>query len=232
VRRPHVRRGFRAEVTPARLRMLLIAVAALFLFPSVRHVSGRGWDAVREVVRAERAGRVRHAQVAEYARRYGIRYETADAVERAARAEGVDVDLAFRLVRVESGFRADAVSSAGALGMTQLMPVTARDLQPGITREQLLEPETNLRLGFRYLRTLLRVYGGDREEALHAYNRGIGTVARIRAAGGDPANGYATRVLGDGGRSPVSPAAGQGRAAGEAEGRLHEMAPVPLPVSP
>nr|MBA2556989.1 lytic transglycosylase domain-containing protein [Chloroflexota bacterium] len=51
------------------------------------------------------------------------------------------------------------------------------------------------RLGFRYLRWLLRVHEGDLAEALHAYNRGPGTVARIRAAGGDPANGYAEQIL-------------------------------------
>jgi soluble lytic murein transglycosylase-like protein len=227
-----VRRGFRAEVTPARLRLVLAALAVLLLFPAVRHGIGRGWDAVRQVLEAERAARARRELVADYARRYGIPFETADAVERAARAEGLDVDLAFRLVRVESGFRADAVSPAGAIGMTQLMPVTANDLQPGITRDEMLRPDTNLRLGFRYLGKLLRMYGGDREEALHAYNRGIGTVARIRAAGGDPANGYATRVLGKGGESPVSGLRGDAGAAPPADTRLHEMAPVPLPARP
>src|SRR5690606_29606262 len=88
-----------------------------------------------------------------------------------------------------------AVSSAGALGLTQLMPATAASLQPGITREQIFERHTNLRLGLRYLRWLLDVYDGDVEEALHAYNRGPGTVARLRAQGEDPANGYADLIL-------------------------------------
>ena len=43
---------------------------------------------------------------------------------------------------------------------------------------------------------MISVYDGDVDEALHAYNRGPGTVARIRANGGNPANGYADRVLG------------------------------------
>jgi soluble lytic murein transglycosylase-like protein len=200
----------------------------LLAFPPVRHGVGRVWDAVHRVWEAQRAERARQAMVARYARRYGIPVKTADAVERAARAERVDVDLAFRLVRIESGFRPDAVSQAGALGMTQLMPVTAGDLQPGITRTQLLDRDTNLRLGFRYLRTLLRVYGGDREMALHAYNRGIGTVARIREGGGDPDNGYAGKVLGPTGASPVG-ADTLAPVPAVADGPAHEIGPSTVP---
>ncbi|HKP73940.1 MAG TPA: transglycosylase SLT domain-containing protein, partial [Longimicrobiaceae bacterium] len=125
--------------------------------------------------------------------------------ERAARAEGVRTDLAFRLVRVESAFDPRAVSNVGAIGLTQMMLPTAAELQPGITRARLFERDTNLRLGFRYFRRLLRAYDGDERMALHAYNRGIGTVARIRARGGDPANGYADKVRGPVGASPVGP---------------------------
>ncbi|HEX2205852.1 MAG TPA: transglycosylase SLT domain-containing protein, partial [Longimicrobium sp.] len=154
-------------------------------------------------VAATRAAEARERELARYARKYGIDREMADAIERAARAERVDTDLAFRLVRVESGFHERAVSSVGALGLTQLMPATAAELRPGITREEIFERDTNLRLGFRYFGWLLEHYDGDVEDALHAYNRGIGTVARIRRAGGDPANGYARKVLGEPGASPV-----------------------------
>ena len=126
------------------------------------------------------------------------------AVYDAALAEGVEPDVAFRLVRVESGFVEAAVSPVGALGLTQLMPATAAELQPGIARDEILLRDTNLHLGLRYFGRLLRYYDGDVEEALHAYNRGPGTVARIRAGGGDPANGYARKVLGATGASPVS----------------------------
>jgi soluble lytic murein transglycosylase-like protein len=60
---------------------------------------------------------------------------------------------------------------------------------------QLFQPETNLRVGFRYLRYLIDKYEGDTELALLAYNRGPGTVDRILDRGGDPDNGYATKVL-------------------------------------
>jgi soluble lytic murein transglycosylase-like protein len=140
----------------------------------------------------------RRARTARQAIRYRISMDLAADIERAAVAEGIDPELAFRLVRVESGFHERAVSPAGALGLTQLMPATARELQPGITREEIFARETNLRLGFRYLHWLLRLYDGRLDEALHAYNRGPGTVARVRAAGGDPANGYADLVIGRG----------------------------------
>lgn len=178
---------------------LAIAAAVLLLaLPATRHAL------VRAVAYA-RAAEARERTVRAYARRYGIERELADAIERAARAEAVRTDLAFRLVRVESAFDPRAVSRVGAIGLTQLMLPTAAELQPGITRARLFERDTNLRLGFRYFRRLLRIYGDDERMALHAYNRGIGTVARIRARGGDPANGYARKVLGDAGASPVGP---------------------------
>jgi soluble lytic murein transglycosylase-like protein len=153
----------------------------------------------------------------------------ADAIERAARAERVDTDLAFRLVRVESAFDPRAVSGVGAVGLTQMMLPTAAELQPGITRERLFDRDTNLRLGFRYFRSLLRYYGGDVETALHAYNRGIGTVARIRAAGGDPANGYAEKVLGPTGATSVHAVPPDTSAAKAPAPRVDELGPIPLP---
>jgi soluble lytic murein transglycosylase-like protein len=179
----------------------LVLVAAV---PQTRAVVLKVARAVEGAIEATRAEQARERTVATYARRYGISRELADAIERAARAEGVRVDLAFRLVRVESAFRERAVSHVGALGLTQLMPATAAELQPGITRAEIFDRDTNLRLGFRYFRWLLRHYDGNVELALHAYNRGPGTVARIRAKGGDPANGYADKVLGRPGASPVN----------------------------
>jgi soluble lytic murein transglycosylase-like protein len=183
----------------------LIVAALLVAFPPTRHVLLRASQAVSRAVAHVRAAEARDREVVAFARQYGIAREMADAIERAARAEGVDSRLAFRLVRVESAFDPRALSPVGAIGLTQLMLPTAAELQPGITRERLYDRDTNLRLGFRYFRRLLRFYGNDVEMALHAYNRGIGTVARIRRAGGDPANGYATKVLGDPGASPVGP---------------------------
>jgi soluble lytic murein transglycosylase-like protein len=111
-----------------------------------------------------------------------------------ARLEGVDPSLAFSLVRVESGFTRRAVSSAGAVGLTQVMPSTAFWLQPGLSYNELFERDTNLRLGFRYLRMMLEQYEGDLHLALLAYNRGPGRVDEILNGGGDPSNGYSDNV--------------------------------------
>ena len=164
---------------------LVLAAACVAWVPPVRNAARAAWE---EMVHLREA--------ADNAEKYGISPELAAAIAHAARSEGIDPELAFRLVRVESDFRERAVSPVGARGLTQLMPATAAELQPGITTEQIFERDTNLRLGFRYLRWLLKVYDGDVEEALHAYNRGPGTVKRVRDRGGDPANGYADRVLG------------------------------------
>ncbi|MDX1674604.1 MAG: lytic transglycosylase domain-containing protein, partial [Longimicrobiales bacterium] len=80
-------------------------------------------------------------------------------------------------------------------GYTQLMPATAFDLDPSLEYRDLFDRETNLRLGFRYLRWLIDRYDGDLRTALLAYNRGLGTVDSIRRAGGDPGNGYARAVM-------------------------------------
>lgn len=189
-------RRTRFRFGPAAL-IALLGLAGAASLPPVRSVAGEAWHAL-----------LHRAEARRFAERYGVAPELAAAIVHAARTEGVDPDLAFRLVRVESGFRERAVSPVGALGLTQLMPATARELQPGISREQIFEPDTNLRLGFRYLHWLLERYDGDVEEALHAYNRGPGTVARVRAAGRDPANGYARRILDAHDR--VEPYQGQG----------------------
>jgi soluble lytic murein transglycosylase-like protein len=83
----------------------------------------------------------------------------------------------------------------GALGLTQLMPGTARWLEPGTKASDLFDAEINLKMGFKYLRQLIDRYGGNRHLALTAYNRGPGTVERSLKKGRDPDNGYAATVL-------------------------------------
>jgi soluble lytic murein transglycosylase-like protein len=153
------------------------------------------WERLRSEAR-----RFRDAQAPfQFARRYRISSELATTIHDAARAEGIDPELAFRLVRVESNFNPRARSYAGALGLTQLMPYTARMVDRSMnTRERVLEPERNLRVGFRYLRGLIRHYRGDVRLALVAYNRGEGAVDRDLRRGRDPENGYARRVMGGG----------------------------------
>lgn len=143
----------------------------------------------------------RMSAVMENSRRYHIPADLAASIYDVAVAEGIDPKIAYSLVNVESEFYHKAVSPVGALGLTQVMPATGQMLQPGLRRADLFDPQTNLRLGFRFLRELLERYHGDVDLALHAYNRGPTVVDEILKTGGDPANGYADAVLRGAGRS-------------------------------
>jgi soluble lytic murein transglycosylase-like protein len=134
-------------------------------------------------------------RIFEFSTRYKVAADLAASVYDIALAEGIEPDLAFRLVRVESEFNPRATSPVGAVGLTQLMPATAKFFDPKITRERLYDREVNLRIGFRYLRTLIRENKGNVRTALLVYNRGPVAVNAARANGVDPANGYETVVM-------------------------------------
>lgn len=107
-------------------------------------------------------------------------------LQREAAAKGINFSLLKALVAVESGFNPRAVSSAGAVGLMQIMPNTARDLGLRSTRkstvkQQLINPKTNVRLGTRYLQQMLRQFGGRVDLALAAYNAGPGVVRKRMA---------------------------------------------------
>jgi soluble lytic murein transglycosylase-like protein len=134
-------------------------------------------------------------EILAYSNRYRLPADLAAAINDIALAEGIAPEIAFQLVRVESGFYRRAVSPMGAVGLAQLMPPTAFELDPSLRYVDLFDRDTNLRLGFRYLRQMIDKYDGDLRLALLAYNRGPGTVDGILSTGGDPSNGYARAVL-------------------------------------
>jgi soluble lytic murein transglycosylase-like protein len=133
--------------------------------------------------------------VMENSRRYRIPADLATKIYDIARAEGIDPRVAFSLVEIESDFAHRAISPVGALGLTQLMPNTARFFDPSISRTDLFDPDTNLRIGFRFLRELIAKYDGNVDKALTAYNRGPSVVDRHIEQQRDPANGYSSAVL-------------------------------------
>src|SRR3954464_4567353 len=98
-----------------------------------------------------------------YSSRFDISANLATSIFDAALAEGIDPELAFRLVRLESDFNPRARSSVGAIGLPQLMPSTARQWQKGVTVEDLYNRDTNLKIGFRYLRHLMKLYRNNVE---------------------------------------------------------------------
>lgn len=138
--------------------------------------------------------------VMQNSQKYRIPADLAAEIYDIARSEGIDPEVAFNLVNVESEFTHKAVSPKGAVGLTQLMPSTAFEMNPRLRRDDLFERKTNLHLGFRYLRDLIRQYDGNLRYALLAYNRGPARVDEIRRMGGDPENGYARAIMGSKGQ--------------------------------
>jgi soluble lytic murein transglycosylase-like protein len=127
-------------------------------------------------------------------------------IERVSRAVVEEADrtgftpgLIAALIHVESSGRNFAVSRAGALGLMQLLPDTARAVaeRQGLEwqgPQMLFDPVLNVRLGVDYLAELYLRFG-DLELALAAYNQGPTSIAELRNSRGDIPDDYARRVL-------------------------------------
>lgn len=111
-----------------------------------------------------------------------------DTIKAESAKYDLDPYLVASLIRQESEFNPSAISYAGAYGLMQLLPRVGRQMARQIGMHdfrtyQLLDPETNIRLGTRYLRQMLDKFGGVQEYALAAYNAGDYRVADWRSAG-------------------------------------------------
>ena len=95
-------------------------------------------------------------------------------IERASRTHNVDVALVHAVISAESAYNPGAVSRAGARGLMQLMPDTARRF--GV--QNIMDPAENIHGGVRYLRELLTLFNGNTELAVAAYNAGENAVIR------------------------------------------------------
>lgn len=110
-----------------------------------------------------------------------LRHE--DIIRQQAADKGIDPALIAGMIYTESRFRDGQESSAGALGLMQITPATARDIarKSGgdlFEIEDLATPQVNISYGAYYMRYLLNRFGGDEALALAAYNGGEGNVER------------------------------------------------------
>jgi len=115
-------------------------------------------------------------------------------VEAEATRQGVDPELVHAVIRAESSYRPQALSPAGAGGLMQLMPATARRF--GVTDRW--SPAQNIRGGVAYLRFLIERFDGELSLVLAAYNAGEGAVAKYgnRIPPYRETRHYVRRVLG------------------------------------
>jgi len=123
----------------------------------------------------------------DYDRRFPLEYDAL--VTRYAKRNGLNPAFVYAVIRAESAFQPDARSSAGAVGLMQLSPGSARALArrfPSLIyrrRADLLHPERNIALGTRYMADLLKRFGSDYWAAVAAYNAGPRVARRWRNNG-------------------------------------------------
>lgn len=94
------------------------------------------------------------------------------AIYQEARLAGLPPEIVLALIQVESAFKADAISSAGAVGLMQIMPFWVSEL--GLPLDDLTHPPRNLRYGCTILAHYLAVENGDFTRALARYNGSLG----------------------------------------------------------
>jgi hypothetical protein len=115
-------------------------------------------------------------------------------VQEARKTDNVTPSVALAVARIESGFRPRVVSSAGAIGVMQIMPKTGRDVF-GLSRAELFDPSINIRAGVTFLDQLIDRSDGRIDLALSHYNGGSRVTAGPTPKIIPATRGYVIKVL-------------------------------------
>ncbi len=165
--------------------------ARLFWLARFAHERGEAQLGMRLAVDARKVTGLPLAEQPKLLQRLIFPLPFADLIVGHASRRGIDPLLFAALVRQESAFNAAARSSAGALGLAQVMPPTGQEIARGLGRsdftpDELLRPIVSVEFGVSYLSTQLKAYDGRVFPALAAYNAGGGAANRWLREFGDP----------------------------------------------
>ncbi|MGD0764844.1 MAG: transglycosylase SLT domain-containing protein [Dehalococcoidia bacterium] len=164
----------------------LLALARLFSWSGLTEMSSRSAQLILDGLSAEDAARAPRALL-----QLAYPQDYADLLDATAQKEGVPASVMLALMRQESFFDPLAGSGAGALGLTQVIPSTAKEIagelgESNFSNDELLQPVVSIEFGAHYLSNQLSAFGDNLYYALAAYNGGPGNVDRWQsAAGGD-----------------------------------------------
>lgn len=172
--------GFAARRHPRRIDLALAHIRAADALGRRRTVSRTAWRTFGGCLLRGSAAELAPLRPTLYPRRF------TEAVRAALGGSTVSPDLVYSLIRQESFFDPRAVSGAGAVGLMQLLPATARHvgkrLGMSVSREDLFDPTPNIRLGTAFFLARLTRFDDSLPAALAAYNAGESRAARWNRA--------------------------------------------------
>lgn len=109
---------------------------------------------------------------------YPLKYS--EYVEKYAKEYNIDKYMVYAIIKAESNFNENAKSSSNAIGLMQIMEITAietaRKMNLEVTEEDLFKPDLNINIGLKYFTYLLNQYDNNYPLAIIAYNAGMGNV--------------------------------------------------------